>query len=187
MKKNTNEGTKEAKTHAEAAPVGTELPAPAVAEMETETGSPEPDIADVGFLGEDLSGVDTSMPLIKEGPCELLIAKLEKTPNKKGTGFNLKFTLKATKDMETTKDDVVHEGFPFFKQISIAPTPDYSEDTIKKAVALFVQCAGGTRLFPLDQYEGKVVPCRVTIKKERTDKNSGETYPPANEIKFVKE
>lgn len=141
----------------------------------------------VSFLDEDMSTIDTSMPLIKDGPCKLLLVKLEKLPNKKGTGFLLKFTLKATEDMETVKGDLVHVGYPVFKQISITPTPQYDEDAIKRAVALFVQSAKGTKLFPLSQYEGMILPCRMTIRKERTDKDTGDVYPASNEVKFVKE
>jgi hypothetical protein len=144
-------------------------------------------VSDEDFLAGDMSQVDTSMPLIKEGPCELEIAKIEKTSNKKGTGFVLKFTLKATAEMETVKDDVVQKGFPFFKTISITPTEEYTKEAIIKAVALFVQCAGGKDLFPLQQYDGKIIPCRIIIKKGRRDPNTGEVYPPSNEVKFVKE
>jgi hypothetical protein len=143
--------------------------------------------ADADFLSEDLSTTDTSFPVVKEGPAELLIAKVEKLPNKKGNGFNLKFTLKAMGELVTTKDEVVQAGFPFTTLIPITPSENYTEDMIKRKVALFVQAMKGTLLFPLAQWEGQVAQCRITIRKERTDKETGDVYPMQNEIKFVKE
>lgn len=147
-----------------------------------------PDEAGGGsFLDEDLSGVDTSMPLVKEGIYELKVDEIEKIPNKAEDGELLKFKFKTTSAMESVDGQPIAEGYTLFHQISITPTEKYTKDAIKRNVAAFVQAAGGTHLMPLEQWKGKIVQAKVKVQGERTNKETGESYPPRNEIKsFVK-
>jgi hypothetical protein len=167
---------------------GTEKPGDEVETLPaTPVEVPTPTEEDDSFLSEDLTDVDTSFPLIQEGPCDLEIKKVERKATKDGRGELLIITLALCAERETVKGDVVQKGFPITTRIPITPTAGYTEDMIKRKVALFVQAAGGTRLFPLTQWTGLVLPCRITIRKERTDKTTGEFYEASNDVKFVKQ
>lgn len=138
------------------------------------------------FLEGDMSGVDTSMPIIKAGIYVLEVSDIKMEPNKKGDGQNLRITLKTTvDDIAIVGDgDPVKKGFPIFHTISVSPTEKYSQEAITKAVATFVQAIPGhTRLFPLEQFKGQLVHAKVTVEQERTDEKTGTTYPAGNRVK----
>jgi hypothetical protein len=146
-------------------------------------------LADAGpasFLDEDLSGVDTSLPLVKEKIYPLLVAKIEKVATKDNTGELIKIQLKLEEDAVDTNGNHINKGFPIFHSIPITPSENYSKDDIKRKVAEFVQAAGGQRIFPLSTYENAKLFAKVTIQKERTDKN-GTLWPARNAIgRFLK-
>jgi hypothetical protein len=140
------------------------------------------------FLDDDLSKVDTSLPLLKEGTYAFEVAKIEKKQNKAGTGELIAMTLKlADEGKIDVNGNPVNKGFPIFHQMSITPTDKYSKDDIKRTVAAFVQAAECERIFPLDQYAGKMVYAKITVQKESPNKDTGQLYPPKNAVgRFIK-
>ena len=136
------------------------------------------------FLDEDLSGVDTRMPLIREGIYKLEIKKIEKVPTKDQTGELLKITLAtATDNCKSTTGDAINKGFPVFHQIYITVTEKCTADQIKKSVAQFTQAVGIKKIVPFTPFIGQLVFAKVIVEKERKDEKTGQEYSARNSIK----
>ena len=148
---------------------------------EDNVGSP------ISFLDEDLSTVDTSRPILREGLYDLAVVAAVQDVSKDGKKINLNVKLKTVRN-EKTKDSPpqdVAAGFPLRKHtISLSETPEYTQDSIRKAVAEFVQGCNMQRLYPLSQFDGALVTAKVIVEPERRNKETGELYPEGNKIKF---
>lgn len=135
-------------------------------------------------LDTNVSDIDTSFPKIPANLYDLKIEKAEKVPNSKGTGDNLKIALKTTTNIEAVTGEQLAAGsVTLFNNISLAETPKYTVESIKKNVAALAKAAGlGSMTVRqiLDDPQilvGKVVRAKVGIQKE-TDE-----YPESNNIK----
>lgn len=122
-------------------------------------------------LDQTGESTDTSMPLLKQGLCDLTIAKAEVGPTDKGTE-KLSLTLKTTKDMQSKDGELLRAGFPVYHNIGLTPTDAYPLTSIARAIASLSKAAGlgnvTNRSIINDpkQLEGKIVRCKVVIKPE---------------------
>lgn len=134
------------------------------------------------ILDEDLSSVDTSMPILAADVYDLKIHEAKVAPNNEGTGQVLKLALKTTKDAQSKSGENINAGFPIFHNIGLSPTEKYTKDMIKKNVASFLEAVGaGMTLNPVERLIGRNVRAKVTIQPER------DQYPESNRIgRFVK-
>lgn len=140
-------------------------------------------LQDLDILTEDLSGVDTSMPLIRDELYEVKLASLKVGKTKAGKGsLNLRFdTLNETKDIEGKH---VNSGYPLFHQVTLTPSEKYTKDQIKKAVAQIAQALKVKTL--TEQCVGLKCLVKTRVRKEREDETTGEVYPARVEIKSFK-
>ena len=138
------------------------------------------------FLAGDLSTLDTSMPLLKEGIYDLLVAKVEVKTNTNGIS-NLRLAFRTTQDGFSTTEEPLHKGFPINHSICLTQTGGLTSDMIRRSCASLVQAAGKTNFLPVSQFEGEIIRCKVRIQPERVDKKTGLEYPASNSISsFVK-
>lgn len=144
----------------------------------------EPVTPTFDILNEDLSGVDTTLPLIVEGIYDLAVFKLSKDPSKDGTKENLNIVLHTTETANTTTRDTVQKGFPLFHVISLTPTEKYTVEQIKRKLAEFTQAVGVPSINPMESIVGRVVRTKVIVEPERTNKETGQTYDARNSVKM---
>lgn len=136
------------------------------------------DPADI--LSVDLSGVDTSFPLLPAGLYDLVVDGVKVEPNKAGNGRNVVIALKTTTDTTSVKGEALNKGFPITTYISLTPAEKYNEASIKRGLALFQQACGIKGQFqPVSQYKDKIVRCKVTIRPAKGE------FEESNSIKFV--
>lgn len=153
--------------------------------MSEETTNPEtPTTTPIDLLNEDLSGVDTSLPIIIEGMYDLEVFSIAKEPSKDGAKENINLVLHTTETASTTTRDVVQKGFPIFHTISITPTEKYSVEQIKRKLAELTQAVGVRSINPLEAIKGRIVRTKIVIEPERTDKATGRTYEPRNAVRL---
>ncbi len=143
-------------------------------------------VAGSGVLDEDLTGVDTSFPLLAAGLYDMEIKEVSKVPNNAKTGDNLKIVVVTTKDALDVKGQRLNAGMKLTSYIGLSETPKYNQDDIKKNCAVFVQAVGCgiTRINPLEQFAGKIVRAKITIRPAGPDK-TGVQREAANDIKWV--
>ena len=132
------------------------------------------------ILDEDLSGVDTSFPLLPDSVQTFEIISVEEVENNAKTGNNLVISMKTTKEnLAQGTNDAIQAGFPCKTYIGLVPSKRYTPASIKKAAATFVQAVGTTSLRPYTQYTGKMVDVKVGTNPAKG------SYPPSNSFKFV--
>ena len=113
----------------------------------------------------DLSTVETGLPLLPEGLCEVTVTKIEAKANKAGTGNNLNITLATTQPMKSVDGKDINVGFPLFDLISLTPTEKYDP---RPRLAEFKEGVTGSKagaFNPLEQYIGLPVMVRLKIEK----------------------
>ncbi len=141
------------------------------------------------FLDEDLSGVDTSMPVIK-GPIttELEIIDVVEAESKDKTGMNLVIRCKTVKELPSTKNDRINPGFPLRKYIGLTPVvgrpgkQDYDAESIRRGLAQFLEAAEGRKgaVKPVERFKGMRIMAKVTISPATAE------FGESNSISFVK-
>ena len=151
---------------------------------ENETPNTETPTSAVDLLTEDLSGVDTSLPMIVEGIYDLKVFAIKQEPSKDGAKENIAIVLHTTEVANTTTRDTVQPGFPVFHNISLTPTEKYSVEQIKRKTAEFVQAAGVRSIKPFENLLGKLVRTKVIVEPERTDPKTGKFYDARNSVKL---
>lgn len=137
------------------------------------------------LLNTDLAEVKTDVPLVKDGIYDLEVAEMKTVPSKDEKSENVKIVLKTTDSAPTVDGKSVNKGFPFFDTISLNQTAEYDpRQRLKRFRVGVLGPAGETGAFmPFTQYVGQIVRCKVIVRQERKDKDTGETYPPSNAIK----
>ena len=140
------------------------------------------------FLDEDLSKVDTNMPVI-QGPIteEVEVQSIELAKSKEGSMDMVKITVKTLRDLPSTKKQIINAGFPLYGNISITPLlgregkKDRTEEMIKRDVARFVQaCGENGGLQPLTRFVGKRCLIEITIRPKEGK------WAETNDIQFIK-
>ena len=139
-----------------------------------------------GVLDEDVSDVDTSFPLLSEGLYDMEIQEVTEESNKAKTGTNLKIVVVTTKDSVSPKGEALNRGMKLTSYIGLTETEKYNTDSIKRNVAGFVQAVGCgiTKVKPFDQFKGKIVRVKVSIRPAGKDK-TGVEREAANDLKWV--
>lgn len=143
------------------------------------------------FLDEDLSKVDTSMPVIRGGiAAELEIVSVTQEPKKDGTGSNVVIKMKTTRELPSTKGDMINAGYPLTKYLSLSPVigrtdgkKEYTEDDVRRGLAQFMEAVEGKKgnMNPMERFAGKRVMVKVTVSP------GNEQYADeSNSIKFAK-
>lgn len=132
--------------------------------------------ADPLGLGLDLSGVDTSRPVLPEGSYILEVGKVERTENKAKTGFNLVVQFKTTADSpDVTGERVMSAGYAITKyyplqQSANEKAPDYKADLARLQDAVEGTEQGNRPPFNPFNYVGRLVHAKLKI---RTDDEFG--------------
>jgi hypothetical protein len=133
------------------------------------------------LLSTDMSKVDTSFPLIKEGLYDVVVDDISLVDNKAKTGKNIMIKLKTTAQTQDVKGNVMNPGMVLTTYIALAESEKYDKEAIKRNVATFVQSVGQgiTQLAPLDQFKGKIVRVKVKVRPPEGQ------YEAANDVRFV--
>jgi outer membrane protein assembly factor BamA len=134
-----------------------------------------------GVLDEDVSGVDTSYPLLSAGLYDFRIEEVSEEPNKAKTGTNLKIVVVTTKEAMSVKREALAPGLKLTQYIGLTPTEKYSTDAIKRNVAAFVQAVGSgiKSVRPFEQFKDKLVRAKVVINPAEGQ------YEASNGLKWV--
>lgn len=142
---------------------------------------PGQDVFDV--LGDiDLSGVDTTMPLLKNGAYEFTIGEMSREQSDRTGGTYLLIQLKLAEEAEDIKGNPLSPGYPVRHIISLVASEKY--DPIKN-VAQFHEALGdkGMKFDPtFAQYTGQTIVAKTKVEPEREDKETGDVYPPSVRI-----
>jgi len=119
--------------------------------------------APVSFLDEDLSSVDTAMPVMKGNqPVEMEIIGVTEEPTKDQLGTNLVIKMKTVGEVISTKNERLKPGLHHTKRIGLTPAigrvgkSDYDETAIRRELARFLESVEGTKskLRPLERFAG---------------------------------
>ena len=142
------------------------------------------------ILEEDLSNVDTSMPVIAANPPILHAFDLaDVTIQSKDDGSqSVKITAKTTTELRSTKGDMISAGWPLYSYIGLTERvgrpgkEDYTKDDIQRGLASFVLAVTGKKEKFGDpkRFVGMKVYGRIKIKKG-TDEYPGDS----NSVTFV--
>lgn len=130
------------------------------------------------LLDEDMTGVDTSMPVLAPGLCETRIKEVKAARNSANDGDVIKIQLETVKEHQSTKGETIKAGFPIFDTIPITPTEKMSKDQVKKRLAQFMEGVNGAAgvMNPLAQWAGKTVTVKLKIAKETPE------YPESHKV-----
>lgn len=142
-------------------------------------------VSAASLLSEDLSNVNTAMPMLK--PCleDFVCVKAEVSANPDNGKESLRLTLNATKELPDVDGNLLPTSFPHFATVSMTATEKYNTAAIRKALAKVAQCFGVKNLGENGvNLQGKVGKVKVTVQSERTDKD-GNVWPPKNQFNFV--
>lgn len=157
--------------------------------METNEGLTPVETPSTSLLDEDLSSIDTSFPIVKEGIYDLELMTVEEVSTKDQQGSMVKIKFALTEDAQGVSGDVVNKGYPIFHQIVVTPKGGLTMEMVKKSLASVLQPMGMKSLRDLltAGKQGKIVRVKLVVQPERKDKETGKTYPARNEIKtFLK-
>lgn len=154
---------------------------------QTEQQAP-PDVDPI--LTNDQSETKPGLPLLPPGKYRVSVVSVTQARNSKDTGNLVKIQLKLLDEgVRSVSGEACNPGFPIFTQIAITPTPNYDKGAIDRSLKTFMLATGVPEdnpghgaFFPLNRYEGKVIPaecCKVTVSKETDD------FPESNQVRFV--
>ncbi len=133
------------------------------------------------ILQNDLGATSPDEPLLAKDTYELEVVKCIQARNKADTGNMIKIELKTTESLKAQDGSPVPAGRRVFTQIALQPTPDYSLESIQRALKRFrlaCGCSEAGAFYPLEQYTGLRVRTKVGLSKATDD------YPnPRNEVK----
>jgi hypothetical protein len=135
-------------------------------------------------LGEvDFDSVETTMPVIAPGLYEFKITNMAREPWKSGKGSSLAITLSLESEAtDITGEKVINPGFPLFDRISLVNKGKYDP---RVPIKRFLQAVGMDDQ-PFDQsfqsYLGLTVQAKTKVTPERTDPDTGATYPARAEV-----
>lgn len=137
------------------------------------------------ILDEDLSSVDTSMPLLTKAIYDMSIDDISLVENKAKTGQNLKIKIKTTTDAVSTRGEPIRSGWPLTTYISLVPTEEYTKDSINRALARFMKAVEGkaTSINPISRFKGKIVRVSVDISPAHDGFPEGNTVKSFMEVK----
>lgn len=153
-----------------------------------------------GLLDEDMSSVDTAVPLFADGIHEMEIVEVTCGPSKDKTGETLTVKMKTIKETKTIRKDpgtgqtiTLSAGFPVTKWVGLTPQTgvpgkkDYTQDDVRRGVAQFMECVLGKaqkgverRMTPLDKWKGQRLMLKSTIAP------ATEKFPESNNFAWVK-
>ena len=136
------------------------------------------------ILTNDQSETKPGLPLLPPGKYKVKIVAIDQQRNSKDTGNLLVIQLGLLdEDVHAVTGELLKPGFPFFARIALTPTPNYTKESIDRAIKNLMLAAGvpdnapGTgSAWPLDRFVGKVIPiecCKVTVSKETDEYAEG--------------
>lgn len=123
-------------------------------------------------LGMDLSGVDTSRPVLPEQIHVLSIDKVEVKDNKAGTGRNLVVVFKTVNDSpDVTGAKIISAGYPITKYYPLQQSenekaPDFKADLARLQDAVEGTKQGTRGAFNPYNYTGKLVMAKLKVRKD---------------------
>lgn len=138
------------------------------------------------FYDMDLSGIDTSFPLLREDTylCEFVSFKEE--PSKEGSILFGHFTFKTAEKGRDPSGNPVNAGYTLHKRVNLTQGPERTADQIGKELARIVKDGFGKSSLR-DLRVGDQVLITVKNSKERTDEKTGRTYAPSSEPRGFKQ
>lgn len=131
-------------------------------------------------LGLDLSGVDTSRPVLPEQMHVLSLAKVDVTDNKAGTGKNLVVVFNTVNDSpDVTGAKIISAGYPITKYYPLQQSenpkaPDFKADLARLQDAVEGSKQGERGPFNPFNYVGKLVMAKLKVKKDEEFGDSNE-------------
>ena len=151
-------------------------------------------ISSIDILGmlanSDLNEVDTSYPILLGGTYEWEVKSAEKKTSDKSGGEYLLFScaLLSSGASDIAGNDIP-PGYQIRKMINLSPSEkqidtkgeDQCAKDIMKDVCKFLDALMEDRVWDetLETYVGMTFWAKTKVTKERTDKNTGDVYPPA--------
>lgn len=133
------------------------------------------------ILQNDLGQTSPDEPLLPKDTYELEVVKCTQARNKADTGNMIKIELKTLDQVTSVDGQPIPAGRRVFTQIALQPTPDYSKESVQRALKRFRMacgCSESGAFWPVEQYAGMRVRTKIGLSKT-TDE-----YPnPRNEVK----
>ncbi len=147
--------------------------------MTTETTQPESEIIDFGF---DATEADVLRPVIANGSydAEISFVRKEKTKNTQLDQLVMGFRL--TQAVKDTNGKEINPGFTIVHRTLTQPTGDLTQKMIEDRLKRYQVVIAGPGRVSTEQWLGKPVRVRVTVREARTDEKTGNTYDASNEI-----
>lgn len=138
------------------------------------------------FYDMDLSGIDTSFPLLREDTYQCEFVSYKEEPSKDGAIQFGHFTFKTAEKGRDPAGTPVNAGYTLHKRVNLTQGPERNADQIAKELARVVKDGFGKGSLR-DLRVGD--QCLVVVKnsKERTDEKTGKTYAPASEPRGFKQ
>lgn len=141
-------------------------------------------VSALDVLGSDLSGVDTSFPVLEPGVIDCVVSDMKVEPTKKNNGHNLIVTLKTSMPWRLRDGTPRPAGFPLRDNIFLPAGEAAKPETVgmsKQRLAQFREAVTGSKagaFNPLEQYIGKPVTVRIKIETstEYGDSNRVQAY-----------
>lgn len=99
------------------------------------------------FFSQDLTNVDISRPLLKEGPVPFTVTDCKVEPNKAGDKQNLVITLKTRYEQKSSKGVVIQPGFTHTERMTLTPTERYPAERIMQELKKFQLGCGRSGAF----------------------------------------
>jgi hypothetical protein len=147
--------------------------------MSEDTATP-PEVDPI--LTNDQSGTDTSMPLLPPNIAyRCKVVKIEQVRNKADTGNILKIQLGTMDETTSVSGEQIRPNYPIFDMIALTPTPNYSVESINKALKRFMVGCGEPEgsFYPYARFIGKVVKVKLKVTKatdEYDEQNKVKSY-----------
>lgn len=132
------------------------------------------------LLNEDLSGDDTSMPLLAPTTSDFTVKSCEVGTNDEGKA-SLHITLHSTKDLPSNPPDkqILATTFPHMTFVPLTPTEKMDLAKIRKNLATWCQCLGvATAGDGFSNWVEKTGSFKVTVQPAKGDYSASNRFRP---------
>jgi hypothetical protein len=162
--------------------------------MQNNTGTSALDIFD-DLASEDLSQIDTSYPILAAGQYEFNAKEVTKECSDNGFEYILVKASLVTSGALDTGGNTISPGYIIRYMIGLTPADktvaevglEEAKKRIKVNIVKFLDAVVENRQWDptFELYVGRNFFAKTKVTKERTDKNTGNVYPPAAEIQTL--
>lgn len=148
------------------------------------------------LLDLDLSGIDTSFPVVKAGLYELIVKESDVVRNNADNGDLWVLKLSPVNDVQDVKGQPLKaSSVTIFHRVGLTTTEKYTPEGVAKNVARVIQAVkplvtgittrdifDGSFKVKCKSLQGRMLQAKVDALPERRDKATGKNLPPGNEI-----